>query len=282
MRHTHSDRLERWLGADAVGRLSFAMRNWYGPPIALHGVPGRVYAARGGDFVGAIEAGQECSAIDRALDLLTRNRRFGIARSRRQSGAFASLDAIAAAYTGGKGENAFFNKPGTAANAIGNCISLWKVAGLPAAGAAGAAAPGGTVPTNATTGSLQFANPTNANTTHFTTGYATASVVNTLLLYDRLFSVAKTMNSTATEAVTGVPTRYQSTTATNEDYIGGNFMCSPKSAPCCRRQRTTGDDAVHRPRRHRAVYSVDCGHQRRHSEQRRSRRIQLVHAVGSR
>jgi hypothetical protein len=224
MSHTHSDRLERWLGADAVGRLSFAMRNWYGPPIALHGVPGRVYAARGGDFVGAIEAGQECSAIDRALDLLTRNRRFGIARSRRQSGAFASLDAIAAAYTGGKGENAFFNKPGTAANAIGNCISLWKVAGLPAAGAAGAAAPGGTVPTNATTGSLQFANPTNANTTHFTTGYATASVVNTLLLYDRLFSVAKTMNSTATEAVTGVPTRYQSTTATNEDYIGANFV----------------------------------------------------------
>ena len=43
-------------------------------------------------------------------------------------------------------------------------------------------------------------------------------------LYDRLFSVAKTMNSTATEAVTGVPTRYQSTTATNPDYIGGNFL----------------------------------------------------------
>jgi len=31
------------------------------------------------------------------------------------------------------------------------------------------------------------------------------------------------MNSTATEAVTGVPTRYQSTTATDENYIGDNF-----------------------------------------------------------
>ena len=51
-----------------------------------------------------------------------------------------------------------------------------------------------------------------------------ASVIgNSLLLYDRIFAVAKTMNSTATEAVTGVPTRFQSTTSTDENYIGGNF-----------------------------------------------------------
>jgi hypothetical protein len=56
-------------------------------------------------------------------------------------------------------------------------------------------------------------------------GYPVSSVVgNTLLLYDRLFQVDKTMNSTATEAVTGVPTRYQSGTATAADYIGGNFL----------------------------------------------------------
>jgi hypothetical protein len=47
---------------------------------------------------------------------------------------------------------------------------------------------------------------------------------NSLLLYDRLFSVAKTMASTATEAVTGVPTRYQSTVATDPDYAGDNFL----------------------------------------------------------
>jgi len=44
------------------------------------------------------------------------------------------------------------------------------------------------------------------------------------MLYDRLMSVAKTMNSTGTEAVNGVPTRYQSGTAGANDYIGGNFV----------------------------------------------------------
>jgi hypothetical protein len=69
----------------------------------------------------------------------------------------------------------------------------------------------------------------NANTSHYTTGYAMASVApNTLLLYDRLFSVAKLMNSTATEAVSGVPTRYQNSAggAAAADYPGGNF-CFP-------------------------------------------------------
>ena len=46
--HTHSDRLERWLGADQVQRVTDSMREWYGPPIALAGVPGNVRAAKGG------------------------------------------------------------------------------------------------------------------------------------------------------------------------------------------------------------------------------------------
>ena len=55
-----------------------------------------------------------------------------------------------------------------------------------------------------------------------------ASVINnTILIYDRLFDVAKTMNSSATESVTGVPTRYQSSTVTSEEYAGGNF-CFPE------------------------------------------------------
>jgi hypothetical protein len=44
------------------------------------------------------------------------------------------------------------------------------------------------------------------------------------MMYDRIFDVAKTMASTATESVTGVPTRYQSSTSTNADYAGGNFL----------------------------------------------------------
>jgi hypothetical protein len=70
---------------------------------------------------------------------------------------------------------------------------------------------------------MVFANPA-AGTLRLTGADVTCSVINnSLLLYDRIFGVAKTMNSTGTEAVTGVPTRYQSTTPTAEDYIGGNF-----------------------------------------------------------
>jgi hypothetical protein len=83
------------------------------------------------------------------------------------------------------------------------------------AGAAGAAAPGGTVWSSGNTGGMIY-NTTSANSGHFVTGYCSANVASmTALLYDRLFSVAKTMNSTANENVTGVPTRYQSTTSTN-------------------------------------------------------------------
>jgi hypothetical protein len=92
-----------------------------------------------------------------------------------------------------------------------------------AGGAAGAAAPGGTAHTSANTGALAFNNPA-SGTLHLTGADFTASVANqSLLLYDRLFSVAKTASSTNPETVTGVPTRYQSTTATAFDYIGGNF-----------------------------------------------------------
>jgi peptidoglycan hydrolase-like protein with peptidoglycan-binding domain len=70
-----------------------------------------------------------------------------------------------------------------------------------------------------------FSNPAGGDTSHITTAQPLSSVINnTLLLYDRLFAVAKTMNSTATEAVTGVPTRYQSVTSTDQDYAGGNFL----------------------------------------------------------
>lgn len=81
------------------------------------------------------------------------------------------------------------------------------------------------MPTDATTGSWAFDNPTGGATQHFVFGNPVASVAAmTLLLYDRLFSVTKTMNSTATEAVTGVPTRYQSTTPGAADYAQNNFL----------------------------------------------------------
>lgn len=230
MRHTHSDRLERWLGADKVAQLSAAMCNrdakWYGKPIAVHGVPGLVYATKDGDFIGAIDAGYEVSAIDRAEDIIRRHHRMQrarMARVRRQSGAIGSLDQALAAYFGGGNRTFSFNKAGTT-GVVGATNTLWFVGSQPAAGSAAAAAPGGTVPTDATTGSWAFDNPA-SGTQHFVFGNPIASVAaNTLLLYDRLFSVTKTMNSSTTEAVTGVPTRYQSTTAGAADSAENNFL----------------------------------------------------------
>jgi hypothetical protein len=52
-----------------------------------------------------------------------------------------------------------------------------------------------------------------------------ANVINnSLLVYDLLFGVVKTMGSAATEAVTGVPTRYQSSIPANADFAGDNFL----------------------------------------------------------
>lgn len=245
MKHTHSDRLDRWLGADKVAEISARFGRFY-HPISLHGVPGNVRVMPGGDFTGEIKAGEFLSAKDGAAITLKKLRtaaenkvRHNVALgtlidmiraedSRLASvGAFASVDAVIAAYTGGKGQTLMFMKAGTAANAIGNSEDLWIAAGTPPAGGAGAAAPGGAACTVATTGALGFSNLGAANSGHYLNWALTASVANnSLLLYDRLFHVAKTMNSTATESVTGVPTRYQNGTAGAVDYIGGNF-CFP-------------------------------------------------------
>lgn len=231
MRHTHSDRLERWLGAEKVAQLSAAMCNpaakWYGRPIAVSGVPGLVYATKDGDFVGAIDAGYEASAVDRAQEIVrraVRRERMRVARIKRtQRGAIGSLDAALAAYFGGGNRMFSFVKAGTT-GVVGATNTLWYVGSQPAAGAAASAAPGGTVPTDATTGSWVFDNPS-SGTQHFIFGNPIASVAaNTLLLYDRLFSVTKTMNSTGTEAVTGLPSRYQSTTPGAADYAQNNFL----------------------------------------------------------
>jgi len=247
MKHTHSDRLERWLGKDTVERISDQFKGFY-YPVSLHGVPGNVKVMPGGDFTGEINGGAFLSAKDGAAAVLKKIRAAAEAKARRTNmlgqlasiikaedsrilsvGAFASIDAVIAAYTGGKGQSIPFAKTGVASNAIGNSNDLWTRAGQPAAGGAGSAAPGGVAPTSATTGALGFKNLGAANSGHYMNWSLSASVVNnSLLLYDRLFAVVKTMASTTTQAVTGLPTRYQNTTAGANDYIGGNF-CFPSN-----------------------------------------------------
>lgn len=245
MKHTHSDKLERWLGAEKVAELSKTFGKFY-YPIAIHGVPGNVRVMPGGDFTGDIKAGEFMSAQDGAAVTLQKLRRAAEAKVKHNKalgvlidmiraedkrlasvGAFASIDAVVAAASGGKAQQLMFMKTGTASNAIGNGEDLWIAAGTPAAGGASSAAPGGRAPTAATTGALGYVNLGAANTGHYLNWALSASVINnSLMLYDRIFDVVKAMNSTATQAVTGLPARYQNTTAGAVDYIGGNF-CFP-------------------------------------------------------
>jgi hypothetical protein len=242
MKHTHSDRLERWIGSAAVEELSHSMRKFYWP-IAVAGVPGEVYAMPGGDFVGTIEVGTEVSAKEIVRERIRKQRRqeqvkirnHKISRSQsiqesKDQRAFSwstVSDILASMTTNGKTQSLAFSKTGSTLSATRVGMDFWYVGPQPAAGANGAAAPGGTVHTSSNTGALPFVNPSTTNTAHYISAAVIANQTgSTLLLYDRLFSVAKTMSSSATEAVTGVPTRYQNTVVGNEDYVGGNF-CYP-------------------------------------------------------
>jgi len=228
MKHVHSGQLERWLGTAGVEKLSASMRDFY-HPIPVGGVPGNVMAMPGGDFTGEIRAGFEATGFDRAREIFARMRR-GYRTACRPSGqlntGFASLDALINAVTVlNQRQEIDFSKTGVTGVTSG-CNDLFRAAGSPGAGGASSAAPGGLATTSSTTGAMPFTNAPANTTQHITTGYLIASVLNGLLLYDRIFSVVKTASSSATEAVTGVPTRYQSTTNTDPNYAGGNF-CFP-------------------------------------------------------
>lgn len=223
LRPADASKVERWLGAEKIAHLQQCMRGWYGRPICLLDVPGSLWITADGDFVGYVNGGFFASALDFFSDRL---RAAWIAAGRPQYGyanaGFSSISESLSRASQGYSQRLSVNKAGPT-GVVGVTSSLWRVGPQPAAGSAGAAAPGGTAHTSANTGALAFANPA-SGTLHLVGADMSASVINhTLLAYDRTFSVAKTMNSTATEAVTGVPTRYQNTTATADDYIGDNF-----------------------------------------------------------
>jgi hypothetical protein len=226
MKPVHSQRLERWLGADRVAALSANFKDWYGPPVHILDLPGSVRVCPGGDFIGPFEHGYFASAFDNLADMVRRfPRRFMKIRPNygTLNAGFTSVSDALSEASGGKGQILPFVKNG-ATGVVAVTNSLFGLGAHPAAGANSGAAPGGTICTSATTGALAFTNASGGDTAHLVSADVGASVINnSLMLYDRLFGVNKTMASTATEAVTGVPTRYQSTTAGAADYIGGNF-----------------------------------------------------------
>lgn len=221
-----AQRLERWLGAQKVNQLQQSMRGWYGSPINLADVPGSVWIDADGDFVGAFDRGLFYSAADALADWLKyvwqspKHPQYATLHA-----GFSSIsDALSRASQGFQQQRSVLKSGPT--GVLGVSSTLWRVGTQPGAGATPAAAPGGTVNDNTTTGAFTFANPAVGTNRLIGADMAVSTGGNSLLVYDRIFSVTKAMNSTAAEAVTGVPTRYQSTTAlsANEDYIGDNFL----------------------------------------------------------
>lgn len=223
---THSGKLERWLGKEECEHLSKCTKDWYDRPIGISGVPGRVYAAAGGDFVGAIKGGGYTNLLEYQIERTKKiYKRWEKRQGRTLNAGFASLsELISEATSGGKSRDYFFNKVGVT-GVVGATNTLWFEGNYPPAGSNAGAAAGGTAWDDSSTGTFPFTNPASGDTQHFVSANVFGTVSGmSLLLYDRLFSVTKTMSSSSTESVTGVPTRYQSQTSTDADYIGGNFL----------------------------------------------------------
>lgn len=217
---THSQRLERWLGKERIEHISKSMKGWYGPPIHILDVPGSVKVCGDGDFIGPFERGIFYSAIDALRDAYKRAMK--IPPYRLYAG-FASISDALARASSGEGQMRVFNKIGST-GVVAVTSSLWRRGNQPPAGAAPGNAPNGTAFTSSSTGALGFADPA-TGTLHLVGADVSASVINnSLLLYDLIFGCDKTMNSTAAEAVTGTPSRYQNTDPTAPDYAGGNFL----------------------------------------------------------
>lgn len=216
MTSTHAARLERWLGPEQCETISQSMAKWYGPPIAIRGVPGAVWAVKGGDFCGPLKGGGFASLADYATERLKRiERRIRERQNAKMSAGFSSLsDLISEATTGGKRQDWWYYKVGSGA-VTGASWSLWELSGFPPAGSAPSAIPGGSVPTNATVGAIPFVNPGGGDTLHITTIQSQASTApNTLLMYDRTFHASGvSATSTSAQAVSGTPTRYATTTS---------------------------------------------------------------------
>lgn len=225
----NSSRLERWYGKELTENYVLAMKGWYGDPIPVAGGPSKIVVDENG-YYGNFRLGEFFCLQDWMEDILNtvsrKLRRMGRQQlaTVQMAGLAGFADLLEVFRT--NCQTIPFSKTSTN-NATGACQSLWAVANAPIAGSAGAAAPGGTVHVSTDTGAFPLVNPTASERMYIAGGrlYKTVvSVSQPVLLYDRLFSVAKTMNSNATEAVTGVPTRYQSTQTNADSSADNNFL----------------------------------------------------------
>lgn len=224
MRHTNSARLENWLGSDQVEVISKSMKNWRGPPIAVAGVPGLVYAAPGGDFVGPIRGGYFGNLIDFVEQRRRRIFRNWLDRQKRTANAgFSSLsDLISEATAGGKSQTMNFLKNATTATTVGNAFSCFNVGVLPAASGVGGTSGTGRACVRSTTGALGQQNAAGGDYLHLIGMDILASAVSSLMLVDRIWDMTYNHASSTSTAINASnrPARYDGTTGS----AYGNFV----------------------------------------------------------
>lgn len=240
---THSQKLERWLGGSAED-ISRSMRGWYGPSVPLANVPGRVYVNGDGEFVGPIRGGQFGNIVDYGEAWMRGVMRRAARASARtvQTGGFATLtELIDAAKTGGKHQRIHFAKFASATN-NSQPYSFWNIVTIPAQGGVGGTVGTGRVTTNATTGALAQVNAASGEQLHLigmtvrqtspsgTNGQQT-STIGCVMLYDRLWDMTYNHATGTTQAIDSAnrPTRYQGSTSSIGNFIGGEYTTSGNS-----------------------------------------------------
>lgn len=225
MKNTHSQQLERWLGPEYVEHLSRTMRGWYGPPIPLANVPGRVYACGDGDFCGPIRGGYYGNLLEFALGRINSSLRRMRHRSTLNAGFTSLSDLISEATAGGKMQQLLFQKSATTATTVGNAFSCGNVGALPAARGTGGTSGTGVKCVRTTTGALGQANPTGGDYQHIVGVTVQASAVSSLMLVDRLWDMTynhATALSTAIDA-NNRPDRYQTAALAPGNFVSGEI-----------------------------------------------------------
>jgi hypothetical protein len=226
----HAGQVERFLGKDQLAFFTERMHGWYGPPIALT-MPGRnqLKIHADGDISGKIVDGRAATLLDFLEDHSRRVfRRWSDKQQRQLNAGFTSVsDFISEVMYVGKRRSFSFSKV-TTAGATGFAQSTWRQGANPAAAGAASNPPGGDALTSSSAGAINFQNDValSGEREYFIGAAVGGYGANNygLMLYDRLFQANKTMNSTTAESVTGVPTRYQTTTSGAEDSAEGNFV----------------------------------------------------------
>jgi hypothetical protein len=193
-------------------------KDWYGPPIAVAGIPGRVYVARGGEFVGPIRGGYYASRADWQADKIKGMLRKVVngwyTEQPVAALGFAGVADLQSKWSLGRRQVFGFHKNIVGQPATGAAADSWHVANTPAAGSAASTANGGTVYDNTSVGGFQQANAISGEQLYFVSanlGQAVA-IGSAMCLFDKLFAVNRNYNSAAAQAITGVPTRYQTST----------------------------------------------------------------------